>query len=445
MRLLRGARGTLLALAAIGPHGAAQTPTLTTLYAFQGGTDGANPRAGLAIGANGALYGTTNIGGASDLGTVFALAPGTTGVTSWGEAVLYSFSGPDGENPQAGLVIGPDGAPYGADQYGGAAGVVFKLIPPASASEGWTETLLYSFTGGRDGGAPMGSLLVGSQGEVYGVTYGGGLSCSCGVVYQLTPPAPASAEGTPWTETVLYSFTGGSDGGYPRAGLTMGKDGILYGTTGSDGPSLKGTVFELTPPASPGEAWTETVLYGFTGEHGDGQFPEAGLAIGKNGALYGTTSGGGGSCPISFENWDGCGIVFELTPSAAGGSWTENVIYRFHGFPDGGVPMGPLALGANGAIYGATEGGGTFGCYAGPFAQEPPGCGVVFQLTPPETAGAAWNERVLHGFQAAADGARPAGGVILGADGTLYGTTSQNGKSQKGTSGCCGTVFSLTP
>jgi len=122
------------------------------------------------------------------------------------------------------------------------------------------------------------------------------------------------------------------------------------------------------------------------------------------------------------------------------------VIYRFHGFPgDGAVPAGALVIGPDGAIYGATAGGGLSICYAGPLGSEPPGCETVFQLTPPASAGAAWRETVLHPFLGTSDGARPLGGVILGADGTLYGTASQNGKSHQGTSPCCGTVFALTP
>jgi len=105
------------------------------------------------------------------------------------------------------------------------------------------------------------------------------------------PPAPGSTPGTPWTETVLYSFTGGKDGGDPAAGLVMGKNGALYGTTGylNFGPALYGTVFGLAPPASPNGAWTETVLHTFSDMGGDGIYPTASLVVGKNGAIYGTT------------------------------------------------------------------------------------------------------------------------------------------------------------
>jgi hypothetical protein len=227
----------------------------------------------------------------------------------------------------------------------------------------------------------------------------------------------------------------------------MSKNGSLYGTTGSgNGSSQYGNVFELAPPASPGGAWTDTVLHTFDPGNGDGAFPAAGLTIGKSGAIYGATSGGGGPCATTFDN--GCGVVFELAPPTGtqGGPWTENLIYSFLGFPhDGAVPSGALVFGANGAIYGTTAGGGNSKCYAGPFGQAPHGCGLAFQLTPPSSSGASWTETILYTFKAAGDGARPLGGVILGPDGTLYGTTSQNGKSPVGKSPCCGTVFALTP
>ena len=143
---------------------------------------------------------------------------------------------------------------YGTTIGGGAsdAGTVFELMPPASHGGPWTETVMHAFTGGSDGGYPFGSLIA-DQGNLYGTTFSGGAS-KAGTVFELTPPAAA---GGTWTETVLHAFTGGSDGGYPYAGLIAGK-GILdttifglYGTTFAGGASDGGTVFELLEPTQP--------------------------------------------------------------------------------------------------------------------------------------------------------------------------------------------------
>ena len=149
---------------------------------------------------------------------------------------------------------------------------------------------LYSFTGGPDGGDPLAGVAIGANGALYGATSSGGTS-NQGTVFQLRPPA---SPGGAWTETVLHDFTG-SDGANPQAaGVVIGKAGPLYGTTVQGGASNAGTVFFFTPPATPGGAWTETVLHSFKGGD-DGANPVAGLVIGKNGVLYGTTSSGGTS------------------------------------------------------------------------------------------------------------------------------------------------------
>jgi len=202
--------------------------------------------------------------------------------------------------------------------------VSLALIASAGRSIA-SESVLYSFAGGSDGLEPVAGLIVDQNGVLYGTTrYGGGSGCvqnaGCGTVFSLTPPAIAGAV---WTEAVLYSFLGGAEGASPMAGLLAGKSGVLYGTTESCGAPNAGTVFELTPPATPGGAWTEDVLYSFSGGI-DGSQPVAGL-IAESGTLYGTTEVGGAS---------GLGIVFALTPPAiAGGLWTESVLYSFAGAP----------------------------------------------------------------------------------------------------------------
>jgi uncharacterized repeat protein (TIGR03803 family) len=173
-----------------------------------------------------------------------------------------------------------------------------------------SESVLYSFVGGSDGSGPMAGLIVDRSGVLYGTTrYGGGSGCTsnegCGTVFSLTPPTVA---GGVWSEAVLHSFLSGADGASPMAGLLAGKSGVLYGTTESGGASNAGTVFELTPPATPGGAWTENILYSFSGGI-DGSQPVAAL-IAESGTLYGTTEAGGAA---------GLGTVFALTPPAIAG------------------------------------------------------------------------------------------------------------------------------
>jgi hypothetical protein len=164
--------------------------------------------------------------------------------------------------------------------------------------------------------------------------------CSSGVVFELRPPV---SPGGDWRYKVIYSFTGGSDGGNPDAfasGITVASDGTIYGTTRYAGsgpctslgnPNCCGVVYELMPPAAPGGAWQETVLHSFVGGS-DGAFPLAAPIIGKSGELYGaTSSGGSGACPGEGA-FTACGTVYELTPpSAPGGTWTESVLYSFEG------------------------------------------------------------------------------------------------------------------
>jgi len=189
---------------------------------------------------------------------------------------------------------------------------------------------VYGFLGGNGGGDPFG-WLVERNGVLYGITQSGGTS-NLGTVFSLSPGSP---RGPYTTETVLYSFTGGSDGASPNAGVVIGPDGILYGETFSGGAAGYGIVFSLTPPATPGGTWTETVLHTFRG--GDGAGPLGALAIGGpegHPVLYGTTyRGGSSSCH------QGCGTVFSLTPPAAPGKeWTETVLHKFLGGAEGEYP-----------------------------------------------------------------------------------------------------------
>lgn len=424
---------TTLLLFAASTAAQASPPALTTLHTFAGPRgDGTSPLASVAIGSGGVLYGTTASGGSGSCinqflppgcGTVFSLTPPASPDGAWGEAVLYNFTGgSDGANPNAGVVIGSGGVLFGTTDSDGTApgtsgyGTVFSLSPPASPGGAWTQTTLYSFTGGSDGANPYAPVAIGRDGALDGTTTGGGTS-GAGTVFSLTPPA---SPGGAWTETVLHNFTGGAGGRYPFGGLTIGANGVLFGTTLYGGTSFAGTVFALTPPASAGGAWRKHVLYNFLGPSlGDGYMP-AGIVAGSGGVLYGITSAGGiTGYPCGKA---GCGTVFSLTPPASpGGAWTESVLHAFAAFTDGYSPNAGMAIGIDGVLYGTTFGNRT-----------------VFAVTPPSPPGGSWTEAVLHTFTGGSDGGDP-GGLAIDKRGVLLGTTYDGGTSNDGT------VFALKP
>ncbi len=392
---------------------ASPAQTLTTLVSFDG-TNGATPSAGLVQGTDGNFYGTTALGGANGGGTVFKMTPSGTLTT------LYSFCAQtgctDGTEPLAGLVQATNGNFYGTTFEGGdltcsstGCGTVFEITP------GGTLTTLHSFDGANnDGEFPSAGLVQATNGNLYGTTSGGDLTCTgphpidCGSVFEITPAG---------TLTTLYSFPG-SDGAEPMAGLVQGTDGNFYGTTfvgGTNGGS-SGTVFEITPGG------TLTTLHSFDGADGAGPL---GLVLATNGNFYGITSGGGAN-NNNCNNGD-CGTVFEITPAgtlttlysfgATGGGYTGN-------YPDG------LVQGTDGNFYGTTVTGAANGG----------GEGTIFEITPGGTL------TVLYSFDGT-DGEFPKGGLLQATNGNFYGTTY--GNSTSGSSGnCsaeyCGTVFSLS-
>jgi uncharacterized repeat protein (TIGR03803 family) len=428
----------------------ATAPTLTTLYSFTGSPGGGFLEAGAILNSTtGVLYGTTADGGAYGWGTVYELVPGQNPPVT----VLYSFNpigkSGDGASPQAGLILNSTtGVLYGTTTYGGSSddGTVFSLTPPTGSGQPWTEQVIHTFKGGTDGAQPeAGLVMTPKTGLLYGTTYAGGTS-GFGTVFQMTPLKSGA-----WTEKVLYSFTGGPDGGNPVASVSVATTGILYGTTYAGGILGSGTVFSLTPPAS-GGAWTELPIYSFGGTVAaptngvDGIGPEGGLVIkyektssGTINVLFGSTFWAGSSTGCPLGGFDaGCGTVFSLTPpTTAGTPWTFAVLYTFTGTgADGAHPSQNLYMNSGGVLYGTTYSGGSTSdqCFEASY----PGCGTVFLLTPPGKPGVPWPETILHDFNGD-DGGGP-NGVIPGAGGIYYGTTYIGG-----TSGGYGTVFQLTP
>jgi hypothetical protein len=412
--------------------------TERAIYTFTGGnSDGSNPLSALVADTEGNLYGTTLTGGGNpncspfgeSCGVVFQLTPKSGG--GWTENVLYTFTGgADGGYSYNGLVIDGKGNLYGTTYLGGSptggcpggtCGTVFELSPPQKKGEAWKETVLYSFcsrSGCTDGAYPQDRLVLDAEGNLYGTTNVGGLpgGCNtsgfagygCGVVFKLTHGTKA------WKESVLYTFQGTSDGGFPYAGVIFDTAGNIYGTTNGEGAVGAGTVYELKKES---KGWKEVTLYSFTGGP-DGGYPVAPLALDASGNLYGTAEGGGA---------DYYGTVFELTPANSG--WKEKTLYTFTGGQDGGYPSAKLVRHGN-SWYGTTYGGGNkSACYTG--------CGSVFELVP---SGKGWKEKTLYTFQGGADGGEPQNSVFFDAKGNLYGTTTIGGDH-----GVYGVVYEITP
>jgi uncharacterized repeat protein (TIGR03803 family) len=343
------------------------TWAVSFLHLFDSLTDpnGAGPAGGVILDAKGNLYGTTSGGGGyerpSGIGVVFQLVPNAGG--TWTEKVLHRFGedGFEGAYPISGLVFDANGNLYGTASESlpdgcsivSGCGVVFELSPDQNGS--WTYTMLYHFMDGADGGFPSGTPILDKSGNLYGTTKLGG--SGFGTVFKLSPDGNGS-----WTESTLHSFTGGTDGAYPVAGLTLDAAGNLYGTASSDGGSSGcGVVFKMAPGS--GGTWTESVLYDFPSE-ANGCAPEAGVVFDSAGNLYGTTFSGGAYFYRLCSEY--CGVVFKLTPGASG-TWSETVLHAFEAYGYG--PQSAVTLDPKGNLYGTTY----FGTG---------NLGLVFEITP---------------------------------------------------------------
>ena len=372
--------------------------SLTTLYAFTNGMDGANPTAGLVMGTNGNFFGAAETGGiigwGGPLGQYGRILGGTLGwgtlftITPDGDFTpLCAFPGEsEGANPGAGLIQATNGLFYGVTERGGTNddGTVFQM------SADGTITPLYSFTARNDGAVPIAALTQGSDGNFYGTTYEAGIS-NAGAIFKITPTGAL---------TILHTFTNGIDGGHASAPLIQGTNGNFYGTTSTGGgKNGSGTVFQITP------AGVLTTLHSFT-NGSDGAYPTGGLLQGADGQFYGTAGSGG---------TNGDGTVFKIT---AGG--VLRTIYSFKGALSGKGPSATLTSGNDGNFYGVCGGGGASGY------------GTVFKitlfgvLTP------------LYSFTGTNDGGNPQAPLAFGTDGRFYGTTGSGGANGYGT------VFQIT-
>ncbi len=369
--LLQSGCGTIFQLTRTPGGGWKQT----VVYDFQGGTDGAFPRAGLVFDQAGNLYGTTMGGGLSQAccGTVFELSPPVEQGGDWTETILYRFTAyTDGALPLGRLVFDQAGNLYGTAWAGGqtfdCCGTAFELSPPAQPGGTWTETTLHIFnTRPGDGYSPDAGLTFDQSGALYGTTYAGG-KYNWGTVFRLRPPQSPDSR---WIESI-YSFKGGVDDASDPQGELVWVRGKLIGTASGGGENSAGTVFQIT--SSQG-AITANILYTFSfGNFGASGFIGPGIVADSRLNLYGTVGlGGNGNC----EDGDGCGIVFQLVPpTPPGGNWTENTLYEFQGGSDGEFPYGTLLLGGNWLLGLTTRGGGSPACNPAGFD----GCGTVFAV-----------------------------------------------------------------
>jgi uncharacterized repeat protein (TIGR03803 family) len=441
-RIARGSLPTLaLICVLIAPVRPMHAQTFTVIHNFTGGLDGGVPQTGLTIDSAGNLYGTTVGGGniQSDscfsvgCGVVFKLAHHSSG---WLLTPIYTFQGnPDGAAPCSRITIASNGTLYGTTNEGGGTqcsqggsclanlhgcGTIFNLAPPSHSSGGalapWTETVLYRFTGGSDGSYPAGDLAFDSAGNLNGAaTSGGTFGGECGTQLGCGTVYQLAQSGTGWVLNVLHSFSALNDGLGPQGGVTLDSAGSVYGTTKFDS-NIQGPSCGTVFQLTPsGSGWESTILHWFGRTQGDGCFPIAGLIVDSAGNLYGGT-------PWVYQGQPaGSGEVYKFASTHNG--WDYSVIFDF--FDDGHGGLGAnLMMDSAGNLYGTT---GTQGAY---------GYGSVFKLTP---RGGVWAYTSLHDFTGGVDGGTPRSSLVQDSAGNLYGTAATGGTRNKGV------VFEITP
>jgi uncharacterized repeat protein (TIGR03803 family) len=388
--------------------GAARAATTTQIYSFSGGNDGEYLDTELVMDSAGNLYGTTVQGGIHGSGTIFQLAPSGSG---WTHTVLYSFTGgADGGEPYKGVTLDAQGNLYGTAVTGGSGsceggcGVVYKLTNSGGV---WTQSVIHAFTGGNDGSGPGSPVAFDKHGNLYGTTPTGGAK-GFGVVYEMKLGANGG-----WNLSVIHTFTGGTDGlGGSASRLLLDVVGNVYGVNTVGGAKGFGNVYELT--RSGGE-WHLTTLYSFK-DQPDGASPYGGVIFDKSGNLYGTTY---------YAGANDVGTVYKLTHS--NGTWTESVLYSFKGGSDGDSPISTLVSDVKGNLYGTTSDGGAAGC----------SCGTIFRMT--EGSGGVWTESVLYRFPGTPKPGFAYNGMVSDGKGNFYGTTVHGGSANDGA------IYQFTP
>jgi uncharacterized repeat protein (TIGR03803 family) len=338
------------------PAHVGQPWTETVIYEFQGlPNDGASPQGSLVMDAAGHLYGEALGGGrlgcrdsgSTGCGLIYELSPPSSGTGPWTETIVYEFQpGGDGWEPVGGMAMDSSGALYGATLNGGSAqanyGTVFRLTPPSVPGNQWTETILHVFGGTDDGRQPYGGPILDAAGNLYGLTNLGGRPGCEGTAYELSPP---NEPGGNWAETILHNFRVSTDGWNPTGSLTFDRFGNLYGTTYNGVKDGQGTLFSLTPPASPGGDWKETIIVQYTGPNGAYPYRMS-TVFDSEGTLWVPTDG----------VWNGT-LSRYAPPASPGGLWTT--LFQVT-FPDNGLGAYPGAgvyVAPDGTIYGLREGG----------------------------------------------------------------------------------------
>jgi uncharacterized repeat protein (TIGR03803 family) len=377
--------------------------TTTLLYSFTGNAGGEYTDTELVRDSAGNLYGTSVQGGAYGSGTVFRVTP------AGAHNVLYSFTGgADGGEPYKGVTLDAHGNLYGTAVTGGGGaceggcGVVFKVSYCGGV---WTQSVIHAFTG-ADGSGPGSPVSIDRNGNIYGTTPTGG-SMGVGVVYQLTPGQAG------WTFRVIHTFTGGADGAGGSAGrLLIDARGRLYGVCTVGGVNGSGNVYRLAQNTG---KWQFSTLYAFK-DQPDGASPYGGLIFDKLGNLYGTTY---------YAGANDVGTVYELSHS--NGTWTESVLYSFKGGTDGASPISKLVSDAAGNLYGTTSDGGAPSCV----------CGVIFKLAP--GANGNWSETVVYRFPGTPKPGFAYNGMVSDGKRNFYGATVHGGASNDGA------IYKFTP
>ena len=378
--------------------------TFRAISHFDYYVNGGNIEHGVTLDAAGNLYGTTMNGGPLDFGVVFKLTPQPDG--AWAQSVLHFFQGGSGgRGPVSGVTFDENGNLYGVTAAGGVScagraagcGTVYKLTPQPDGT--WKHKVIYAFSG-IEGDIRVSELTFDTAGNLYALGSGGNTNC-CGVVFRLKPNTDGS-----WSEEILYTFKGGSDGNgnFPVGNLVFDKAGNLYGETGQGGNKDCGTVFKLTP--NPSGSWSETVVHSFCASKSDGSRPSGGLTMDAYGHLFGVTWWGGGAamppCPLQT----GCGTVFRLKPQSDG-SWSYRKLHTFLDTPSA-QPYGGVAVDAAGNVYGTTVLNGTNDY------------GTIFMLV--HNADDTFTGKTLHVFKGY-PALYPTGTLVLAESGTVYGTT----------------------